>query len=128
MADDTPTASQKPLALPSVQKAKPRRPRGWRIAQTWIRAFVRFYGTENVTRFCAEDLHGVSLARVVAALRKGLVMSMEKCQGPGTICTIEHFSDDDCVEVTVFFESQIMTLEIQGARIIEEQNDEHDAA
>jgi hypothetical protein len=39
---------------------KRRRVRRFREEETWLREFVGFHGTDGVTRFCEEDLDGVS--------------------------------------------------------------------
>lgn len=95
--------------------------------QRWIRAFVAFYGTDNVLRFSVEDLGGVTLTRIHEALRLGTVVVSEKCEGPGCTCTIEHLSDN-LVEVVVYFDASTTTLEIRKARIIVESKREPDAA
>lgn len=96
--------------------------------QEWIRAFLEFYGTENITRFCEADLNGVALIRVVEALLCGDQISSEKCSGPGTICVFEHESDADQVEATVWFAAGEMMLEIKGTRKVKETDGEPDAA
>ncbi len=96
--------------------------------QVWIREFLEFYGTENVTRFCRDDLGGVSLIRIAEALTYGDQVSSEKCDGPGTVCVLSHEFDDDEVEVTVWFEAGGMVLEITGARKVKEIKSEPDNA
>jgi hypothetical protein len=76
-------------------------------------------GTENITRLYPEDMGGVSLTRAAEALLRGECIRAEKRDGPGTDCTFRHESDDDVVEVEVFFESSTQILEIRGARVVE---------
>lgn len=106
---------------------KPKKRRRLTPEQIWIRDFLEFYGTDNVTRFCRDDLGGVSLIRIVQALARGDHVSSEKCDGPGAVCVFLHESDDDEVEVTVWFEAGTMMLELRGARKVKEKNNE-DAA
>jgi hypothetical protein len=94
----------------------------------WIRAFLGISGTENITRFCRDDLNGVSLTRAIEAIQRGECVSTDKCDGPGAICTFVHESDDDEVEVQVFFEAGTVMLEIRGARRVKEVESEPDAA
>ena len=61
--------------------------RGFPSEETWLRSFVGFHGTDGVIRFCEDDLGGVSLVRIVEALLRGHIVSAEKCDGPGTVCT-----------------------------------------
>lgn len=96
--------------------------------QKWIREFLEFYGTDNVTRFCQADLSGVPLLRVVEALALGDQVASEKCDGPGTVCTFAHESEDDHVEATVWFAAGTMELEIKGARRVRETASEPNAA
>ena len=80
--------------------------------------------TENVTRFCRDDLGGVSLIRIAQALMCGEHVSSEKCEGPGTVCIFSHESDDDEVEVTVWFDAGGIVLELKGARKVKEMTSE----
>lgn len=114
-------------AAPKLGRRKRRAPSP---EETWIREFVAYTGTENITRFCASDLHDVSLTRAIESLLCGEMMQSVKCDGPGTICTYEHYSDEgDGVEVTVWFVAAEAVLEIRSARCIKEDNDsEPDAA
>jgi hypothetical protein len=96
--------------------------------ELWVRSFLEFTGTENVTRFCQEDLNGVSLTRAVEALRCGELVWSEKCEGAGTICSFEHGSDDDVVEVLMWFSSVESKLEIRRAMRVEENGREPDDA
>ena len=96
--------------------------------QIWIREFLEFYGTNHITRFCQADLNGVPLIRIVEALTRGNHISSEKCAGPGTVCVFEHESDDDEVEVIVWFAAGEMELEIRGARKVKEMKGGQDAA
>jgi hypothetical protein len=110
-------------------KVKPLRGKSETPAEEiWIRAFVEFYATENITRVCREDLGGVSLTRAFEALTCGSVVASEKCDGPGVVCRLEHRSDDDFVAVVVYFEAGEMVLEIREAAVIEETDGETDAA
>ncbi|RJF88168.1 hypothetical protein D3874_15040 [Oleomonas cavernae] len=87
--------------------------------EIWIREFFSHYRTENIFRFHAGDLNGVSITRIVEALSCGSVVSSEKCEdGPGVVCILAHLSDDDLVEVTVYFDAGSMVLEIQMAKTI----------
>jgi hypothetical protein len=88
--------------------------------EIWIRAFVEFYGTDNTTRCCEDDLNGVSLTRVVEALMLGSLAETVHLQRGGCICTISHQSDDDLVEVSVFFDADVMKLEIKKANRMEQ--------
>jgi hypothetical protein len=106
----------------------PKRKRRLTPEQIWIRGFLEFYGTENVSRFCRDDLGGVSLIRIVDALLRGEHISSEKCEGPGAVCVFSHESDDDEVEVTVWFEAGEMVLEFRGARKVKEIKSEPDEA
>jgi|GraSoiStandDraft_11_1057310.scaffolds.fasta_scaffold334930_2 hypothetical protein len=107
---------------------KPRRRR--RTAEEiWVKEFLGFSGTDNVTRFCKGDLSGVSLTRAVQALCRGDCIQAEKCDGPGTVCTFVDQDDDDLVEVVVFFIASESILEIRAARRVnQEEKNEPDAA
>lgn len=95
----------------------------------WIRTFVQYYCTDNITRVWPDKLNGVSLARVLEALQMGSLVSSEKCDGPGCICVIAHRGDDDVVFVEVFFEANVMDLEIRECwKASEERDSEHSAA
>lgn len=96
--------------------------------QVWIREFLEFYGTKNITRLCRDDLNGISLIRAVEALMSGDQVSSEKHDGPGTTCVFQHQSDDDFVEVTAWFVSTEMVLVIKGASVVKENDGETDAA
>lgn len=92
--------------------------------EVWVKAFVEFTGTTSVTAFCAADLGGVSLTRVVEALRMGSMTWANKCDGSGSICAFEHAADDqDTVEVVVWFEANEEKLEIREARRIIKEDD-----
>ncbi|WP_108682243.1 hypothetical protein [Methyloceanibacter sp. wino2] len=100
-----------------------------RQEEIWIRAFVEYSGTGGVTCFCQADMGGVSLTRAIEALQLGECVLSSKCEGPGAICVFEHESEDDTVEVTVFFDSSIHALEIRAACVVKEENEgEPDAA
>lgn len=112
--------------LPPKQKARRHQPGPEEI---WIKAFLEFSGTDRVTRFYRDGMQGVSLTRAVEALRLGDCLYTEKCDGPGAICRFEHQSDDDAVEVTVFFVAADEVLEIREARVLMEVKGEtNDAA
>lgn len=97
--------------------------------QLWIRSFVAFYGTENVTRYCEDDLNGIFLVQVLEALTLGTVVSAEKCDGPGTNCTIVYNEGYSIIRVDVHFVSSEMKLSILSAQRSLEANDEpYDAA
>lgn len=107
------------------QKAKRRR---LTPEEVWIRSFLGFSGTDNVCRCCLSDLGGISLTRAVEALTCGECTSAEKCDGSGTVCIFEHKSDDDEVEVSVFFVAPEEVIEIQWARVKKEAKGEPNAA
>lgn len=94
----------------------------------WVRGFLEFSGTENLTAVCTADLNGVSLTRAVEALSRGDCISSEKCDGPGTLCTFRHEGEDDLVEVDIFFEAGSVVLKIERARTVLEVSREPDAA
>lgn len=122
MADNTDDNSQpKP-------KAKARRPRRLTPEETWVRGFLGFSGTANVTRIWLDDLDGVNIIRAAEALVRGHCVSVEKCDGPGCVCVFKQVSDDDAVEVTIYFVAAEAILEIRGARVITEVRSEPDAA
>lgn len=114
--------ASRPLAR---TKAVPQEPPPEEI---WLREFVAFYGTENVTRVATSRLHGVSVTRAAEAIARGSVVSSEKSDGQGCVCRVQHLSDDDFVEVEVRFNAGTMMLEICGACVLEEQDGESDAA
>jgi len=92
--------------------------------ERWVRSFLEYAGTENVTRFCPENLQGVSLTRAVQALARGFCVSAEKCDGAGSVCVFEDADDDiGAVEVTVFFIASEEVLEIRGARVKEKDSE-----
>ena len=62
--------------------------------QSWLRGFVGFHGSNGVTSFVEEDLE-VSLVRALEAICLGEVVSVEKCEEPGTECVVEHRSESD---------------------------------
>ena len=96
--------------------------------EIWVRGFLGTSGTQNVTRAYLDGLVDVSLTRAVEGLCCGTCVSVEKCDGPGCVCVFEHESDDDAVEVTVFFVAAEEVLEVRGARILMEAKSEPDAA
>jgi len=112
------------------ENGKPPKPRRQKLTpeQHWIRELLGFYGTDRITRFCREDLGGVPLIRIVEALTRGDHIDSEKCDGPGTVCIFWHESDEDEVEVTVWFAAGEMELEIRGARKVKEMTGGQDAA
>jgi hypothetical protein len=114
------------------EEPKPKVRRRKRILSSeeiWIREFVAFAGTENITRYCSDDLGGVSLTRVMETLMRGELTLTSKCDGPGTLCTYEHYSDEgDGVEVTVWFVATEAALEIREARCVKEDDSEPNAA
>ena len=87
-----------------------------------------FSGTDNVTRVCRADLHGVSLTRALEAIFLGEMVYANKCDGPGTVCVFRHEGDDGLVEAKVFFVAGETQLEIQGATIVEVKSEPDDAA
>lgn len=88
--------------------------------EVWIRGFLEFYGTDNVTRFFRADLRGVSLTRAVEAVVLGEMVGTEKCEGAGAISTFEYEADDgEVVRVNVFFVADEMKLEFREAYIVE---------
>lgn len=113
------------LTADASRELKPKEPSP---EEVWIREFVWFYGTENLTRIFRDRLSGVSVTRALEALTIGTVVSVSKEDGPGCICRVRHRSDDNLVEVEVFFEANIMELEIREANIIEESESEPNAA
>ncbi len=96
--------------------------------EIWVREFVSFYGTDNATRVIEGTLSGVSLTRVVAALADGSLVESIKRDGSGCECQFIHRSEDDTVEVWVFFEAMVMKLEILSAKVVVEIDDEPNAA
>jgi hypothetical protein len=90
--------------------------------ETWLREFVGFHGTDGVTRFYEEDLGGVSLVRVLEVLVCGSVVAAEKCDGPGTICTVELYDEEEValILVKVHFVSSEDTLTILSAEVMRE--------
>ena len=96
--------------------------------ETWIRGFLEFSGTDNITRYCRADLRGVSLTRAIEAIFLGELISSEKWDGPGAVCVFEHESEDGLVvQVEVFFTAGDMVVELRGAVTVEVQG-EPDAA
>lgn len=96
--------------------------------EVWVKAFVEYTGTVNVSAFDASQLHEVSLTRIIEALRRGSMTWTTKCS-VGAICAFEHMSDDDEVEVVVWFEANQAKLEIREARrIVKEDDSEPNAA
>lgn len=93
------------------------------VEETWVRGFLEHSGTENITRFCPQDMIGVSLTRACEALSLGTCVYSDKCEGSGAICTFEHESEDDIVEVTVVFVAAEETLEILKARVKENDSE-----
>lgn len=80
-------------------------------------------------RFCEEDLGGVSLVQVLEALIWGDVISSDKCDGPGTVCEVEHRQDDGVViAVAVYFVSNEEILTIRRAEVVGEPDNETDHA
>lgn len=116
--------SEEPISDNAVRRAPP----ALKPEEVWVLSFLEFTGTDNITRFCQEDLNGVSLTRAVEALQCGGLIWSEKCEGTGTICSFEHESDDDVVEVVVWFSSVESKLEIRRAMRVEENDREPDAA
>jgi hypothetical protein len=96
--------------------------------EKWVRSFLAYSSTDNITRFCEDNLNGVSLIRAVEALLVGECIQSDKCDEPGSICTFRHQSEEDTVEVRVFFEANVMVLEILEASTVREEKDESDAA
>jgi hypothetical protein len=95
--------------------------------ELWIKGFLEYSGTDNITRIYRFDLHGVSLTRAIEAICCGELIWSDKCDGPGAICTFRHESDD-IVEVVVFFAAGEMVLEIRGAKVVTEEPGEPNAA
>jgi hypothetical protein len=91
--------------------------------EVWIRGFLEFSGTDNVTRYCRADLRGVSLTRVIEAIFLGEMIRSNKCDGAGAVCLFHHESDCDAVDVEVFFVAGEMKLEIRGALTVEVQGE-----
>lgn len=101
----------------------------YRQETTWLREFTRFHGTEGITRFAIEDLNGVTLVRVLEALKDGDCVVCEKCEGPGTKCVVEHKSDEPPnVRVVVHFVANEGALTICKADSIGETESEPDRA
>jgi len=97
--------------------------------ETWLRRFVGFHGVDAVTRFCEDDLRGVSLVEVLEALAQGSVINAEKCDGPGTICDVERRQENgSVVAVSVYFASNEEVLTIRGAEVVREPENETDNA
>jgi hypothetical protein len=97
--------------------------------ETWIRGFLEFSGTDNITRVCRADLNGLSLTLAIEAIFLGEMTSSMKCDdGPGAICTFQYEADVGIVEVEVFFVAGEMTLEIRGAMTVEVRSEPNDAA
>jgi hypothetical protein len=96
--------------------------------EVWIREFLGFTGTDNITRFVRADLNGVSLVKAVHVLCRGDCIRTEKCDGPGTVCTFIDEDHGEIVEVVAFFIANESVLEIRGARVIQEVKNEPDAA
>ena len=98
--------------------------------QVWVRAFVAFTGTDNVTSFCSEDLGGVSLTRIVETLNVGTMTWSNVSEGGGCTCTFVHVADEaDVVEVLVWFKANEEWLEVRKARrLIMEDDCEPNAA
>ena len=67
---------------------------------------------------------------MLEALTFGAVTSAEKCDGPGTVCVVEHREDDgSIVVVTVHFVKSDALLEIREAEVVvREPDDETDHA
>lgn len=85
----------------------------------WIRKFLEYSGTQNITRFRVADMIDVSLTRAREAILEGVEVHSEKCDGPGSICVFRHAAEDGVVEVEVYFVANEMMLEIRGARLEE---------
>ena len=115
---------------PAPKPPKKRRKRIPPPEEVWIKGFVDFTGTERVTSVCAADLGGVSLTRIVEALRKGTMSWSNKCGAAGAVCAFEHTNEEqETVEVLVWFEANEEKLEIREARrIIMEDDSEPNAA
>jgi hypothetical protein len=97
--------------------------------ETWLREFVGFHGTDGVTRFCEEDLDGVSLVQIAEAIQRGSVVEAEKCDGPGALCKVEHYTEENAlITVSVHFASGEETLTILKAGIEEFGREPDDAA
>ncbi|MGJ5204367.1 hypothetical protein [Bradyrhizobium sp. HKCCYLR20261] len=94
----------------------------------WVREFLGVGGTDNVTRFCIDDLNGVTLVRAVEAAMCGDLLWAEKCDGVGTQCMFDHSSDDDRVQVLIWFSSNEARLEIRRAASVKENDREPNAA
>ena len=82
--------------------------------ELWVREFLRFSGTDNVTRYVRASLNGVSLVRAVLGLCRGDCIRADKCDGPGTVCIFTDEDDNEVVEVVVFFIADECVLEIAG--------------
>ena len=86
------------------------------LEQRWLRSFVGFHGSNGVTSFVEEDLE-VSLVQALEAICLGEVVSVEKCEGPGTECVVEHRSEGDpWIAVRLRFVSNEEKLHIFEAR------------
>lgn len=98
--------------------------------EEWLRSFVGHHGTNCVTRFCEGDLNGISLTRVIEALADGTVISAEKSEGPGVVCEVAHYSDEegDLALVIVHFVSNEELLTILEATKVKEEIGETDHA
>ena len=110
---------------PEPEKRRRRQPTP---EEVWIRGFLEFSGTDNVTRYWRDDLRGVSLTRVIEAIFLGEMVRSKKCEGPGTVCTFLHDEEAGSVEVEVFFVAGEMRLEIREALTVEVQSEPNDAA
>jgi hypothetical protein len=100
----------------------------YRIETAWLQEFARFHGSDRITSYCLDDLNSVPLVRIRQALIMGRCIYCEKCDGPGTECTVEHIDDDGVVvRVKVHFESNTDMLKIINANYVE-INDEPEAA
>jgi hypothetical protein len=105
-------------------KDPPKRKRALTPEQIWIRAFVEYSGTENVIRYRRANLGDVTLIRAAEVMLLGDQVSSEKCDGLGAVCVLRHESEDDEVEVTVWFVAAEMVLEILGACKVKEKTDD----
>jgi len=97
--------------------------------ETWLKEFVGFHGTDQVTEYSKDDLGGVSLTRIVEAIVCGAVVWADKSDGPGVDCIVEHYADEgDCVRAFLHFVSNEEKLTISAAERIEESGHEPNRA
>lgn len=92
-----------------------------------------YHGTNSAVRFSDADLGGVSWVRIIEALSYGAVISAEKCDGPGTVCTVEYdveyqAEEGEVISVKVWFVSNEELLSVLSAKSRRESESEPDHA